>query len=146
MAGPSIDWGPWSAARFQTEDARNGFVSSVANAQDGGWDAEVMPDDGLGARTRWRPGRFLGLNDLAYAHGGRIVVGRSDVALATDQKAGVKACPWCKGSHRCATCGGTGARLVKSPVLHRLRAADCTACEGTGVCQLCKRPEEAERT
>jgi hypothetical protein len=33
-----------------------------------------MPHDGLGAQVRWRPGRFLRLNDVAYAHGGRIVV------------------------------------------------------------------------
>jgi hypothetical protein len=41
-----------------------------------------MPDDRLGARARWQPGRFLGLNDVAYAHGGRIVVGRSKGAFA----------------------------------------------------------------
>jgi hypothetical protein len=31
------------------------------------------------AMIRWRPGQFLGLNDIAYAHGGRIAVtaGRS---------------------------------------------------------------------
>lgn len=74
MSGPSIDWGPWAAARFQSEDARDGFVCTVANTKDDGWDAEVMPDDGLGAQVRWRPGRFLRLNDVAYAHGGRIVV------------------------------------------------------------------------
>jgi hypothetical protein len=72
--GPSIDWRPWVAARFQSEDARDGFVCSVADTQDDGWGAHVMPDDGLGAQVRWRPGRFLGLNDVAYAHGGRIVV------------------------------------------------------------------------
>jgi hypothetical protein len=33
-----------------------------------------MPDDGLGAKVRWRPGRFSRLNDVAYAHGGRILV------------------------------------------------------------------------
>jgi hypothetical protein len=33
-----------------------------------------MPDDILGAQVRWRPGHFLGLNDMAYAQGGRIVV------------------------------------------------------------------------
>ena len=74
MGGPSIDWGPWTAARFQTEDARDGFICSVANTHDDGWGAEAMPDDGLGAQVRWRPGRFLRLNDVAYAHGGRIAV------------------------------------------------------------------------
>jgi len=33
-----------------------------------------MPDDDLGAEVRWRRGQFLRLNDVAYAHGGRIVV------------------------------------------------------------------------
>ncbi len=33
-----------------------------------------MAGDQLGAQVRWRPGRFLRLNDVAYAHGGRIVV------------------------------------------------------------------------
>ena len=69
-----MDWGPWSVARFQTVDARDGFICSVANQPDGGWGAECMLDDELGAQVRWRPGRFLRLNDLAYAHGGRIVV------------------------------------------------------------------------
>ena len=73
-SGPSMDWRPWSVARFQTEDARDGFVCSVANSQEGGWGAEAMPDDGLGAQVRWRPGRFSRLNDVAYAYGGRIVV------------------------------------------------------------------------
>jgi hypothetical protein len=74
VSGPSIDWRPWAAARFQTEDARDDFVCSVAEIADGGWDVEVMRDDGLGAQVRWRPGRFLRLNDLAYSHGGKIVV------------------------------------------------------------------------
>ena len=74
VSGPSIDWGPWVAARFQTRDGRDGFVCSVADTPDGGWDAEVMPGDSLGAQVRWRPGRFLRLNDVAYSHGGRIVV------------------------------------------------------------------------
>jgi hypothetical protein len=74
VSGPSIDWRPWATARFQTEGARDGFVCSIANTHDGGWDAEVMPNDDLGAQVRWRPGRFGRLNDIAYAHGGRIVV------------------------------------------------------------------------
>jgi hypothetical protein len=82
VRGPSNDWGPWSVARFQTEEARDGFVCSVAHAQDSGWCVEIMPDDGLGAHARWQPGRFLGLNDVAYAHGGRIVVRRSKMAFA----------------------------------------------------------------
>lgn len=68
------DWRPWVAARFQTEGARDEFVRAVADAHDVGWGAEVVPGDGLCAQVRWRPGRFLGLNDVAYSHGGRIVV------------------------------------------------------------------------
>jgi hypothetical protein len=142
VSGPSIDWSPWSAERFQTEEARDGFVGSVANAQDSGWGEEVIPDDGLGAQARWRPGRFLGLNDVAYAHGGRIVVGRSKVASATDRNLGVKTCRWCKGGRRCALCDATGKRFVQTRILHLTHVADCRACGGTGVCQLCKRADK----
>ena len=69
------DWGPWTAARFQTEGARDDFLYSVAHTEDSGWGAEAMTVDGRGAQVRWRRGRFLRLNDVAYAHGGRIVVG-----------------------------------------------------------------------
>jgi hypothetical protein len=71
---PSHDWGPLTTARFQTQDARDQFLRSVANTQDGDWVVAAMPDDGRGAQVRWHPGQFLGLNDIAYAHGGRIVV------------------------------------------------------------------------
>jgi len=74
---PAVDpniWGPWSGARFQTEAARDGFLHSVADTQDGGWAAQAMPNEDRAAQVRWRPQRFLGLNDIAYAHGGRIVV------------------------------------------------------------------------
>ena len=74
VSGPTIDWSPWAAARFQTEDARDRFVGSIAGTQDDGWSAQVVADDGLGAQVRWRPGKFLRLNDVAYAHGGRIAV------------------------------------------------------------------------
>jgi hypothetical protein len=142
VSGPAIDWGPWSATWFHTERARDGFVCSVANAQDGGWAAEVMPDDRLGARARWRPGRFMGLNDVAYAHGGRIFVERPNVASATDRVAAVNTCAWCKGGRRCATCGGTRRRFVRTRILHLTHVADCHACDGTGVCQLCKRVDD----
>jgi hypothetical protein len=68
------EWGRWTVAWFRTQDARDEFVRSVAETPDGGWNAEASPDDGLGAQVRWLPGRFLRLNDIAYAHGGRIVV------------------------------------------------------------------------
>jgi hypothetical protein len=136
---PSMDWGPWTVARFQTEDARDGFVCSVATSQDDGWGAEVMPDDRLGAQARWRPGRFMGLNDVAYTHGGRIVVGRPNVALATDQEPAATTCPWCNGGRGCAPCNGTGRRFVQTRILRLTHVAKCRACEGSGECQRCKR-------
>ncbi|HJQ99906.1 MAG TPA: hypothetical protein VJ826_16445 [Candidatus Polarisedimenticolaceae bacterium] len=33
-----------------------------------------MPNESRAAQVRWRPRRFLGLNDIAYAHGGRIIL------------------------------------------------------------------------
>ena len=69
-----LEWGPWASARFQTRHARDGFLDSVAHAEGTGWGAEAMTDDVLGARVRWQRGWFLRLNDLAYAHGGRIVL------------------------------------------------------------------------
>ncbi len=33
-----------------------------------------MYNECCGASVRWRPGKFLGLNDVAYAHGGKITV------------------------------------------------------------------------
>ena len=71
----SNSWGPWAAARFQTQGARDDFLVSVAHTEDSGWGAEAMTADGRGAHVRWCRGRFLRLNDVAYAHGGRIVVG-----------------------------------------------------------------------
>jgi hypothetical protein len=71
----SNDWGPWATARFQTERARDDFLCSVAHTADSGWGAEAMTADVRGAQVRWCRGRFLRLNDVAYAHGGRIVVG-----------------------------------------------------------------------
>ena len=67
-------WGPWTAVRFPDQEARDRFFLAVASNVDDGWGAEPALDDGLGAWVRWRPLQFLGLNDIAYAHGGRIVV------------------------------------------------------------------------
>lgn len=68
------DWGPWTAAHFQSERSRNDFLWSVAHTAETGWGAEASTTDGRGAQVRWRRGGFLRLNDVAYAHGGRIVV------------------------------------------------------------------------
>ena len=74
MSGPSIDWVPWTAAHFPNREARDRFLRSVATTEDLGRGAEPMPDDAMAARVRWRPGHFLGLNDIAYAHHGRIIL------------------------------------------------------------------------
>jgi len=59
-----------------------------------------------------------------------------------DHEHRVKTCPWCHDSRRCAKCDGTGQRIVKTRILNRPHATDCRACEGTGLCQLCKRRGE----
>jgi hypothetical protein len=71
--GPSIEWGPWSAAHFSNRNARDGFLSAVANNVADEWEAKSELDDDLAVWVRWRPGRFLRLNDLAVSHRGRIV-------------------------------------------------------------------------
>ena len=65
---------PWTEAHFQTQDIRDRFLLLVA-ATLPVCDVEVEPmvDEARGALVRWRPGNFLTLNDIAYAHGGRIV-------------------------------------------------------------------------
>lgn len=70
---PQPDFVPWTAARFQTEEARDKFLSVVATRQTIEIEVEPMPGECRGAWVRWRPGQFVGLNDVAYAHGGRIV-------------------------------------------------------------------------
>jgi hypothetical protein len=69
------EFAQWSTARFQTEAARDQFVSVVATRHSSGVEAEPMLAESCGALVRWRPGHFLDLNDVAYAHGGRIIVG-----------------------------------------------------------------------
>lgn len=72
---PSDDFGPWTTAFFRTREARDRFFLLVAATLPAGdVEAEPMADDVRGAFVRWRPGKFLGLNDVAYAHGGRIAV------------------------------------------------------------------------
>ena len=67
-------WGPWTAVRFPDQEARDRFVFAVVSNANAGWGTEPALDDGLGAWVRWRPQQFLGLNDIAYANGGRILV------------------------------------------------------------------------
>jgi DnaJ-class molecular chaperone len=58
--------------------------------------------------------------------------------LVKDKESNVTTCPWCHGSRHCAKCDGTGHRQVQTRMFHRTHTTDCRACEGTGVCQLCK--------
>lgn len=59
---------------FRTEEARDRFLEVAANLPASEVESAPMPDERLSAVVRWRPGNFLGLNDLAYAHGGKIAV------------------------------------------------------------------------
>ena len=74
MPIPLAAFVPWTGARFQTEEARDRFLGVVATQHTSEVEVKPMPDVGRGAWVRWRPGRFLGLNDIAYTHGGRITV------------------------------------------------------------------------
>ena len=67
-------WGPWYAARFGSEEGRDRFLLVVTSRKPGRDEAEPMADEARGAWVRWRPREFPVLNDIAYAHGGRIVV------------------------------------------------------------------------
>ncbi|HEX5041518.1 MAG TPA: hypothetical protein VFV75_01365 [Candidatus Polarisedimenticolaceae bacterium] len=69
------EWSSWASARFQSREGRDGFLHAVTQLPETEWGAEAMVGDVRGARVRWRRGWFLRLNDLAYSHGGRIVVG-----------------------------------------------------------------------
>lgn len=69
--------GHWTAVRFPTQDARDQFLTAVASLQITEVEGAAMPNEARGALVRWRPGQFLGLNDIAYALGGRILVDTS---------------------------------------------------------------------
>ena len=75
MRDPFYGWGPWTIASFSSQDARDSFLRAATSLEPGGEEAEPMLDEARGAWVRWRPGHFFGLNDIAYAHGGRIVAG-----------------------------------------------------------------------
>ena len=74
--GPLLQaaFGPWASAHFPTEATRDRFLCDAATLPT--CDVEVAPmlDEVRGALVRWHPGQFLRLNDIAYAHGGRIIV------------------------------------------------------------------------
>ena len=65
---------PWAAAHFQTQEIRDRFLHVAATLPTPDVEVQPMLNEIRGASVRWRPGQFLRLNDIAYAHGGRIVV------------------------------------------------------------------------
>ena len=71
---PLTAFAPWTAAHFQTQAIRDRFLRDAATLPGGDVEVEPMLDEARGALVRWRPGQFLRLNDIAYAHGGRIIV------------------------------------------------------------------------
>ncbi len=72
---PLAEFLPWTAAHFPTQEIRDRFLLLVAATLSAS-DVEVEPmrHEVRGALVRWRPGKFLGLNDVAFAHGGRITM------------------------------------------------------------------------
>jgi hypothetical protein len=74
LGDPPGDWGAWTTVRFPSQGARDRFLLAVAGIAKERWEAKGIALDDEGARVRWREGYFLGLNDLAVAHRGRIIV------------------------------------------------------------------------
>ncbi len=64
----------WTSACFRTVEARDRFLAVAATLPASDVEVEPMSGESRGALVRWRPGKFLGLNDVAYAHGGKIAV------------------------------------------------------------------------
>ena len=74
---------PWTAAYFGTQEIRDRFLRAAAILPEGGVEVAPMLDVVRGALVRWRPGQFLSLNDIAHAHGGRIIVAAGRVRPVT---------------------------------------------------------------
>ena len=70
---PLTEFVPWTSAYFLTRESRDRFLHVAATLPARDVEVEPMLGEVRGALVRWRPGQFLGLNDIAYAHGGRIV-------------------------------------------------------------------------
>jgi hypothetical protein len=68
------DFLPWTTVHFRTREARDGFLQVASALPEKDVEVRPLQDECCGASVRWRPGKFLGLNDVAHAHGGRIVV------------------------------------------------------------------------
>jgi len=67
-------FGPWASAHFQTEEIRDRFLCDARTLPASDVEVAPIPDEVRGALVRWHPGHFLRLNDIAHAHGGRIIV------------------------------------------------------------------------
>ncbi len=82
---PLPEFVPWTTAYFQTQEARDRFLRVAATLPVGDVEVQPMHGDSRVASVRWRPGKFLRLNDVAHAHGGRIVVtaGRSHLSYSS---------------------------------------------------------------
>jgi len=74
VAAPEPAFVPWKTAHFQTQEIRDRFLHAAATLPARDVEVEPMHGEVRGALVRWRPGQFLRLNDIAYAHGGRIIV------------------------------------------------------------------------
>ena len=68
------EFGLWTIASFPTQEARDRFLRVAATLPANAIEVEPMLDESRGVLVRWLPGKFLGLNDIAYAHGGKIAV------------------------------------------------------------------------
>ena len=71
---PLAEFAPWTTAHFHTQKTRDRFLLVAATLPARDVEVEPMVDEVRGALVRWRPGKFLGLNDVAFAHGGRITM------------------------------------------------------------------------
>jgi hypothetical protein len=74
VGDPLGEWGAWTAARFPNQESRDRFLASMTGDAIDRWEAKPFAHDGREAQVRWRQGHFLGFNDLAVAHHGRIIV------------------------------------------------------------------------
>ena len=76
---PLADFLPWTPAHFPTQETRDRFLvlaSTTLPVRD--VEVEPMANEVRGALVRWRPGKFLGLNDVAITQGGRITMIQRD--------------------------------------------------------------------